>query len=96
MQKNYSDNNNQYTPSWPVTLIGTLVVSICVNFVTNSWASDKKTIDSKADKEWVVEYVGANTKPIIVELQSVKERVVQIDSRTDKIYEIVLKISRRD
>lgn len=80
-------------PSWPITLIGTLVVSVCVNFVQNSWARDTTQIDKKADKEWVIEYVSANTKPIIVEVQSIKENVTENKEMTSKIYEIVLKIS---
>lgn len=88
-------NENKYQPSWVVMLIGTLVMSVCVNFVQNTYASNNDEIKSMARKEWVIEYVSSNIKPLVVEVQSVKENVIRIDNRTEKMYEVVLKISEK-
>ena len=89
-------NENKYQPSWIVMLIGTLVMSVCVNFVQNTYAQDNDEIKSMARKEWVIEYVSSNIKPLVVEVQSVKENVIRIDNRTEKMYEVVLKISEKN
>ena len=88
-------NENKYQPSWVVMLIGTLVMSVCVNYVQNTYAQDNDEIKSMARKEWVIEYVSSNIKPLVVEVQSVKENVIRIDNRTEKMYEVVLKISEK-
>lgn len=77
-------------------LIGTLVMSVCVNYVQNTYAKDNDEIKSMARKEWVIEYVSSNIKPLVVEVQSVKENVIRIDNRTEKMYEVVLKISEKN
>ena len=77
-------------------LIGTLVMSVCVNYVQNTYAQDNDEIKSMARKEWVIEYVSSNIKPLVVEVQSVKENVIRIDNRTEKMYEVVLKISEKN
>ena len=89
-------NENRYQPSWIVMLIGTLVMSVCVNYVQNTYAQDNDEIKSMARKEWVIEYVSSNIKPLVVEVQSVKENVIRIDNRTEKMYEVVLKISEKN
>lgn len=89
-------NENKYQPSWIVMLIGTLVMSVCVNYVQNTYAQDNDEIKSMARKEWVIEYVSSNIKPLVVEVQSVKENVIRIDNRTEKMYEVVLKISEKN
>lgn len=89
-------NENKYQPSWIVMIIGTLVMSVCVNYVQNTYAQDNDEIKSMARKEWVIEYVSSNIKPLVVEVQSVKENVIRIDNRTEKMYEVVLKISEKN
>lgn len=88
-------NENKYQPSWVVMLIGTLVMSVCVNFVQNTYAQSDDEIKSMARKEWVIEYVSSNIKPLVIEVQSVKENVIRIDGRTEKMYDIVLKMSEK-